>query len=120
MSATMMERRCPRVVLYADDDADDARLFESAVGDVCPTCKVWRTGDGQAALDTLRAAVDKGKQVDLVVLDVKMPGKDGIEVLMELKSDPRLKKLPVIIWSGLAETSNMSRAYTHGAKTFVK
>jgi CheY-like chemotaxis protein len=66
--------------------------------------------DGVEAMEALRAA-----QFDLVLLDIRMPRKDGFETLAEIKADPALQALPVIVISGIEDTSSVVRCIGMGA-----
>jgi adenylate cyclase len=71
--------------------------------------------DGQAALDVLRG----GERCDLVLLDIEMPRMNGFEVLAELKDDPMLRDLPVIVASSLEGLDNVVRCIELGADDYL-
>jgi CheY-like chemotaxis protein len=70
--------------------------------------------DGAEALSQLAAAA-----FDLILLDVRMPGMDGFEVLERLKADPLLKEIPVVMISGLDDMPSIVRCVKLGAEDFV-
>lgn len=110
-----------RLILYADDNPDDVVMFEEAVGESCPDCRVRSCADGQALLDMLKE-LDRKKQlsdVAIIVLDVMMPKKDGIQVLFDLKINPQYRPIPVIMWSGAEREQDKLRAYAMGCNTYV-
>ena len=77
--------------------------------------------DGVEAIEFLRreARSVNGRLPDLVLLDINMPKKNGFEVLTELKSDPVLRRLPVVVFSTSNSQEYVDRAYDKGANTFI-
>ena len=71
--------------------------------------------DGDAGLAFLRAHPD----IDLVLLDVNMPGKSGLEVLAEVQADPRLRTVPVIVLTAAGQRTTAQRAAELGARAFL-
>ncbi len=71
--------------------------------------------DGDEGLAFLRAHPD----VDLVLLDVNMPGKSGLEVLAELKEDPRLREVPIVVLTAAGQRTYAQRAAELGARAFL-
>ncbi|MBI2056067.1 MAG: response regulator [Candidatus Sungbacteria bacterium] len=73
-----------------------------------------------SALDgELGIAAAKKEMPDLILLDLILPKKDGFEVLKDLKADPATQTIPVIILSNLAESADVERALTLGARTYL-
>lgn len=70
--------------------------------------------DGELGLKTA-----KTETPDIILLDLILPKKDGFEVLKELKADPATQAIPVIILSNLAESADVERALTLGARTYL-
>ena len=101
----------PKRILVVDDDAD---LVEAvALSLEKQGFSVEKASDGIEAMDSIRA-----RRPDLVVLDVMMPRMDGYEVCDELKSDPELKNIPVILLTAVSSQVSKS-TYSHfdGMKT---
>jgi two-component system, OmpR family, alkaline phosphatase synthesis response regulator PhoP len=71
--------------------------------------------DGDAGLAFLRSHPD----VDLVLLDVNMPGKSGLDVLAEVRDDPRLRALPIIVLTAAGQRTYAQRAAELGARAFL-
>jgi CheY-like chemotaxis protein len=97
-------------------------LFKEAVGLCAPRCQVEEAEDGEVLLETL-ADLDRSrrlKEILFILLDMRMPRRDGIEVLYEIKGNPRYRSIPVIIWSGEETEKYMPRAYALGCNTFVE
>ncbi|MGH8489077.1 MAG: response regulator [Gammaproteobacteria bacterium] len=70
--------------------------------------------DGRRALESVRA-----QSVDLMLLDVLMPEMDGYETLKQIKADPRLRDIPVIMISALDEIQSVVRCIEHGAEDYL-
>lgn len=83
-----------RSILLVDDDAEALHLFSRILSSGLPRYRVLQAGSGQEALDLLRA-----RRPDLLLLDLLMPGMDGLSVLAAKNRDPRLKDIPVLIVS---------------------
>jgi CheY-like chemotaxis protein len=82
-------------IFYLDDDQDDLDLFESALQEVRPDFKLTKLLDSRVMIETLeRVGVP-----DLIILDINMPVKNGIECLRELKDLQAYKHIPVVIYS---------------------
>jgi two-component system, response regulator len=111
-------------VLIVEDNPDDLELALHALhrGQVANRVEVAR--DGAEALDYLfqRGAFDHLGDADLprvVLLDVKLPLIDGIEVLRELKADPRTRRIPVVMMTSSAEDRDLAAAYELGANSYI-
>ena len=76
--------------------------------------RVSMAEDGRRALESVRA-----QSVDLVLLDVLMPEMDGYETLKQIKADPRLRDIPVIMISALNEIQSVVRCIEHGAEDYL-
>lgn len=102
-------------VLMVEDDKDQADLIVDTAR-VCGAKLDWeRVDDGRKALAWLRS----GKKPALVLLDLHLPGVDGVEVLREIKSDPQLRGLPVIIMSSSRDARDIEAAYGLGANCYI-
>jgi CheY-like chemotaxis protein len=99
-------------VLIVDDDVDGcrplARLLE-VVGH-----RPFFVHDGRAALSLLDQL-----RPDMILLDVMMPGLDGFEVLRLIRSHPRHKRLPVVVYSALADQDSVDTALSNGAQSYL-
>ena len=101
-------------ILVVDDDQDNRDLLSRRLAR--EGYAVRAAADGQAALETLRG---QEPPIDLVLLDVMMPGVDGYEVLRQLKDDPALRALPVVMISALDEMSSVVRCIELGAEDYL-
>lgn len=112
------------LILHVDDQKPDTLLMEKAFRSCgCDVPILWLE-DGQEVLDYLRGAgkyVTTGRQrtPTLILLDLKMPKLDGVDVLRIIRNDRRLKHIPVIIMSGSVNDDEVTTAYNAGANAFV-
>jgi len=105
------------VILLVDDDRMDAELTMAALRAAELTCHIEVVHGGQAALDRLGARRQAVPQ--LVLLDLKMPGIDGFEVLRRVKAAPPLRRLPVVVLTSSREESDLVRSYDTGANSYL-
>lgn len=103
-------------LLLVDDDTIDRELFTEALSLVSKAHTVKEAPNGEVALEYLRAA---DRLPDLIILDLNMPIKDGRETLIELKSFPRLRQIPVCIMSTSSSPFDVESAYNTGATLFL-
>jgi CheY-like chemotaxis protein len=101
-----------RIVL-AEDDIDDQNIFQIALEEIDPRIQVQFVLNGKELLDLLQT-----HKPDILFLDLDMPYKNGLECLLEIKNDPRLEKIPVIVFSSTTKPSNIQAAYEMGAHLF--
>ena len=104
-------------VFYADDDEEDREIFCSAVQEINPAIHVILSKDGQEALDVLRI---RKEPPDFIFLDINMPRMNGIECLVKLKADNRLKSVPVIMYSTTADSKEVTKLKMLGAEGFIQ
>ena len=103
------------VILVVDDDQGNRDLLTRRL--LREGFSVHSAPDGQAALEIL--ARDSAPPIDLVLLDVMMPGIDGYEVLRRLKGDTALRELPVLMISALDEVNSVVRCIELGAEDYL-
>jgi CheY-like chemotaxis protein len=112
-----------RCILLAEDNPNDIELTLSALAEHNLANEVVVTRDGEEALDYLlrrdryRLRADGNPAV--VLLDLKMPKVDGLEVLRAIKSDDRLKTIPVVMLTSSREESDLIRSYALGVNAYV-
>lgn len=111
-------------ILVADDDPDDCLLTREAFRDSQLANELHFVHNGEELLDYLRGAspyTDRQRYPlpGLILLDLNMPLKDGREALLEIKSDPRLRNIPVVILTTSAEEEDILRSYANGANSFI-
>ena len=102
-------------MLYIDDAVEDRTLFIEILAQIAPDINIEVAENGEAGL----ARLANGDRLTLVLLDLNMPGMDGFEVLQQIKGDPKLKSLPVIVFSVTTASSHIKRAFEFGANAVI-
>mgnify|MGYP006292204529 CR=1 FL=1 len=108
-------------VLLVEDDPGDVELTRTALRDAKVELALHVVSDGEAAMAYLRKTppYTEVETPDLVILDLNLPRKDGREVLNDIKRDPRLKDIPVVILTTSDADTDVARAYAAGANCYV-
>jgi CheY-like chemotaxis protein len=114
----------PVVILVAEDDPEDCQFIREALQDGQTDSNLRFVEDGEQLLDYLRR---NGEFTDphccpqpgLVLLDLNMPRKDGREALREIKSDPELRRIPVVVLTTSKAQEDILRSYDLGANSYV-
>ncbi|PTX18334.1 response regulator receiver domain-containing protein [Pontibacter mucosus] len=112
------------VILIADDDAEDRMLVKEALDESRLKNQVQFVENGEELLDYLH---NRGKYADkeqyptpgLILLDLNMPKKDGREALKEIKSDERLRVIPVVVLTTSKAEEDILRTYDLGVSSFI-
>lgn len=109
-------------VLMADDDSDDRSFVLDALYQAKVQNELDCVEDGEQLLDYLRArgAFFSAPRPDLILLDLNMPRKDGFEALAEIKADPELRAIPVIVFTSSSTPEDVTRAYQLGASGYIR
>ena len=112
-----------RPILLAEDNANDIELILSALQDTGLANEIVVTRDGVEAMDYLyRRGAHAGRATAspaLVLLDLKMPRVDGREVLRQIRNDPQLRGIPVVILTSSKEETDLLQTYELGANAYV-
>ena len=112
-----------RQILLAEDNLHDAELTMTALRDHRLMNEVVHVKDGAEALDYLfrrnAFAARRPGNPSVVLLDLKMPKVDGIEVLRQVKSTPALKAIPVVVLTSSREEQDVVRSYDLGVNAYV-
>lgn len=114
----------PIMILFAEDNASHAKLVMRGLRDHRVANRVFQVSDGQAAMDFLQHRGDYADPAeyprpDLVLLDLRLPKLDGLEVLKNIKTDDELKKTPVVILTTSNAESDIARAYELHANSYL-
>ena len=113
----------PIVILMADDDADDRLLAQDALTECKLPSELHFVENGDELLDYLhrRGKYSQGNapRPGLILLDLNMPRKDGREALREMKTDPELKRIPVIVLTTSKADTDISKIYDLGTNSFI-
>jgi CheY-like chemotaxis protein len=107
-----------RTVLLVEDDTNDVLLVRRAFRKAGLTARIEVVSDGEAAVDYLARAQTQGGP-GLVLLDLKLPRRPGLEVLGWLRDQPGLRRLPVVVLTSSRESADVNRAYDLGANSFL-
>jgi len=111
-------------ILLVDDNASDVELALDAFGEVRLANHVDVARSGSEALDRLfgrsrRPHGGRDPLPDLILLDLKMPGIDGFEVLRQVKAAPILRRIPVVILTSSREEGDRAMSYDTGANSYL-
>jgi two-component system, chemotaxis family, response regulator Rcp1 len=111
----------PARVLLVEDNEADVRLTREALREAGENVRLSAVGDGDQALAYLRRqqGFAEAPRPDLVLLDLNLPRKNGLEVLDEMRADEALAVIPVIMLTSSAARQDVEAAYAHGANAFV-
>jgi len=114
----------PIVILMADDDADDRLLANDALTECRLANDLHCVENGEELLDYLHrrgkySQPGQAPRPGLILLDLNMPRKDGREALREIKSDPELRKIPVVVLTTSKADTDIGNIYELGANSFI-
>jgi len=113
----------PRVLrlLHVEDNIGDVRLVAEAIKETGQVHEIIVVSDGMDALDYLhrRGQYTTAPLPDLILLDLNLPKKGGLEVLAEIKSDTRLGPIPVVVFTTSSSPVDITRAYGLHASCYV-
>lgn len=111
------------IILMADDDDDDRLLAKDALSECKSEGNLQFVQNGEELMDYLK---HRGKfenadspRPGLILLDLNMPLKDGREALREIKADPELKKIPVVVLTTSKADTDVGSIYELGANSFI-
>ncbi len=113
-----------RTILMADDDHEDCQLVGDALKEVGLSHRLLVVRDGEELWDylRLRGAYCEGRRAprpNLILLDLSMPCKDGREVLVELKADPRFRSIPVVVLTTSTAEEDIGFCYDMGVNSYI-
>lgn len=114
----------PINILLIEDDVDHVELIVKEMKDNRLLNKIYVAKDGQDGLDFLyhKGKYDGPEKVPvpgLILLDLKLPKIDGMEVLKKIKTDPDLKVIPVVVLTTSQRYDDISRSYENGADSYI-
>jgi len=114
----------PIVILLADDDEEDRMLAADALEESRVVNDLRFVEDGDELLDYLYrrgrySEPDAAPSPGLILLDLNMPRKDGREALREIKADPDLRRIPIIVLTTSKAEEDIYRTYDLGANSFI-
>ena len=111
----------PARILLVEDNEADVRLTREALREAGENVRLSAVADGDLALAYLRRedGFTDVPHPDLVLLDLNLPRKNGLEVLEEMRADERLACIPVIVLTSSAARQDVEACYARGANAFV-
>lgn len=112
------------LILMADDDADDRLLASDALAEARVNNELRFVEDGEELMDYLNrrgrwSAPGAAPRPGLILLDLNMPRKDGREALREIKANPELRRIPVVVLTTSRAEEDVLRSYDLGASSFI-
>jgi two-component system response regulator len=115
----------PKLILLVEDNADDEALTLRALNKSKVANKIEVVRDGAEALDFLfckgsYSHRDPSDLPQVILLDLKLPKVDGLEVLRRIRADDRTHMLPVVILTSSREEQDLVNAYSSGANSYVR
>lgn len=113
----------PMTILIADDDMDDRLFMEQALRQCGYTQYIQFVEDGEYLMEYLHRRGEfneiNAPWPNLVILDLNMPRKNGFQVLREIKDDPDLRRLPVVVMTTSSADDDVVKTYNLGVNSFV-
>ncbi|HEX6430605.1 MAG TPA: response regulator [Niastella sp.] len=89
----------PKIILHVDDDPDDCFLVDQSLRSIDPSIILNQAQNGKKALNFLTQAKISGDFPCLIILDMNMPVMNGIDVYKEIRKDPALSEIPIVIFT---------------------
>ncbi len=111
----------PAKILLVEDNPGDVRLVQEGLRESKITSQLHAVSDGKDALAFLRkqGIYVNAERPDLILLDLNLPRKDGREVLAEIKADPDLLRIPVVILTSSKAEEDILNSYNHHANCYI-
>lgn len=120
----MTEQNPSITILIADDDLDDRAWIEQAFIESGVKTQLYYVQDGNELLQYLHkqgrfSSPGVAPPPDLILLDLNMPGKDGRQALVELKAEPDIRRIPVVVLTVSTDEQDIRHTYDHGGAGFI-
>jgi DNA-binding response OmpR family regulator len=112
-SVDLARQQAVHTIFVADDDSDDRLILGQALKEIDPAFKIESTENGNELMSLL-----SNLKPDFLFLDLEMPYKNGLECLKEIRANPALADLPVVVFSSTSRPVNIDVAYEMGADLF--
>jgi CheY-like chemotaxis protein len=114
----------PITILLADDDPDDRDMMRKALGKNQLVHEFFAVSNGEELMDFLHHRGPFGPPArspvpDLILLDLNMPKMDGREVLVKIKGDPLLRRIPVVVMTTSKDEEDIAGSYDLGSNSFI-
>ena len=105
------------LLLFAEDDDEDWMLIEDTFRECSSPTRIERVKDGVELLERLRN--EEAEKPDLILLDLKMPRKNGHEALAEIRKDENLRHIPVVIMTTSRSEADIYQSYYEGCNSYI-
>ena len=117
----MTNKQLNTSILIADDDADDRLLIEQAFRECNLTSELYFVEDGEELMDFLyqRAPYESAMRPSLILLDLNMPRKNGIQALREIKANEQFRQIPVVVLTTSTAEEDILRTYDLGVSSYI-
>lgn len=111
----------PLTILLIDDDDDCRMIVRDAIAQCKVSNSVYEARNGLEAIDLLKQSGTAAgmPRPGLIYLDIEMPGMDGQATLLQIKSDPALRDIPVVMMTGVSDEAQMKAAAAAGANSYT-
>jgi len=107
-------------VLSIEDNPGDIRLIEEAIGAVDDDIQLRQYSNGQKAIEALTGDDDSSQQpAELIFVDLNLPGASGLDILRQIREDPRYDDIPVVVVSSSENPEDVQRAYDASANAYL-
>lgn len=112
------------IIMLVEDNPDHAKMIMRGLSSIKIAHQIYHLENGEAALDYLYRRRDysdpqKSPRPNVILLDLRLPKVDGLEVLKEIKSSKRLLRIPVVILTTSGAEEDMQSAYDHYANSYL-
>lgn len=110
-----------RLILILQDNPEHTGLIKDALNDKAGRHQIVAIADGMQAMDFLnrRGNYADATRPDLILLDLNLPGKDGRELLAEIKANPQLRRIPIVVLTISANEEDIFRSYALQGNCYV-
>jgi len=115
----MSEYAAARYLIYADDDEDDQEIMKELLPEMVPGMGLITKDNGMEVLNFLNEISQQSEFPVLIILDLNMPGWDGIQTLKEIRKEGRYSNVPILIFSTTNNATDRQQALSEGAVGFV-
>ncbi|HEY9637854.1 MAG TPA: response regulator [Coleofasciculaceae cyanobacterium] len=117
----MEESPAERLILIVQDNPEHTGLIKDALNDKAARHQIVAIADGVQAMDFLnrRGNYADATRPDLILLDLNLPGKDGRELLAEIKANPQLRRIPIVVLTISANQEDIFRSYALQGNCYV-
>lgn len=113
--------RCQSVptVVAVEDNPGDVRLIEEGVTAADPELELHVHNNGTGAIEWILDEKASGERLDLILLDLNLPGKSGFEVLQAVRDQPRFSSVPIVVVSSSEDPDDVRRVYERSANAYI-